>query len=44
MCALCFQKHSQFVVSARSMIVLNVLTPTLVGIVLFVKYMRSDMR
>ena len=33
----------QFVVSARSIIVLNVLMPTLVGITLFVRHMRSDM-
>ena len=33
---------SQFVVSVRSTIVLNVLTPTLVGIILFVKHIVSD--
>ena len=35
---------SQFVVSARSINVLKVLTPILVGIILFVRHMRSDMR
>ena len=43
--ALCVVKSaspSQFVVSV-SIIVLNVLTPTLVGIVLFIRHMRSDM-
>ena len=33
---------SQFVMSVRSTIVLNVLTPTLVGPVLFVKYNTDD--
>ena len=45
-CVLCVVKSappSQFVVSARSFIVLNVLTPTFVGIILFVRHMRSDM-
>ena len=44
-CVLCVFKSappSHFVVSARSIIVLNVLTPTLVGILLFVRHMRSD--
>ena len=45
-CVLCVAKcapPSQFVVSARSIVVLNVLTPTLVGIIRFVRHMRSDM-
>ena len=45
-CVLCVVKRaprSQFVVSARSIAVLNVLVPTLVGIGLFVRHMRSDM-
>ena len=33
---------SQFVMSVRSTIVLNVLTPTLVGPMLFVKYNTND--
>ena len=33
---------SQFVMSVRSTIVLNVLTPTLVGPMLFVKYDTDD--
>ena len=33
---------SQFVVGIRSTIVLNVLTPTFVEIILFVKYILSD--
>ena len=33
---------SQFVVSVKSTIVLNVLTPALVGPMLFVKYNTSD--
>ena len=33
---------SQFVVSVKSTIVLNVLTPTLVGPMLFVKYNTHD--
>ena len=33
---------SQFVMSVRSTIVLNVLTPTLVGAMLFVKYNTND--
>ena len=33
---------SQFVMSVRSTIVLNVLTPTLVGPMLFVKYNADD--
>ena len=33
---------SQFVMSVRSTIVLNVLTPTLVGPMLFVKYNTDD--
>ena len=33
---------SQFVVSVKSTIVLNVLTPTLVGPMLFVKYNAND--
>ena len=35
---------SQFVMSVRSTIVLNVLTPTLVGPMLFVKYNTDDSR
>ena len=45
-CGLCVAKSSppsQFVVSARSIILLNVLTPTVVEIVLFVRHMISDM-
>ena len=34
---------SQFVVGAGSIIVLDVLIPTLVGMILFVRHMRSDM-
>ena len=44
-CVLCVVKSappSRFVVSARSIIVLNVLMPTFVGIILFVRHM-SDM-
>ena len=33
---------SQFVVSVKSTVVLNVLTPTLVGQMLFVKYNAND--
>ena len=33
---------SRFVMSVRSTIVLNVLTPTLVGAMLFVKYNTND--
>ena len=46
-CVLCIVKSApplQFVVSARSIIVLNVLTPTLVEIILLVRHMGSDMR
>ena len=43
-CVLCCQKRStmQFVMSVRSTVVLNVLTPTLVGPMLFVKYNTDD--
>ena len=43
-CVLCCQKRStvQFVVRVRSTIVLNVLTPVLVGPMLFVKYNTND--
>ena len=44
-CVCCFAKGappSQFVMSIRSTIVLNVLTPTLVGPMLFVKYNTND--
>ena len=43
-CVLCCQDAppSQFVMSVRSTIVLNVLTPTLVGPMLFVKYNTDD--
>ena len=34
--------RSMFVVSVRSTIVLNVLTPTIVGRILFVKHILSD--
>ena len=45
-CVCCVAKGappSQFVMSVRSTIVLNVLTPTLVGPILFVKYNTDDM-
>ena len=38
----CLFPPSQFVMSVRSTIVLNVLTPTLVGPMLFVKYNTHD--
>ena len=41
-CVVTSAPPSQFVLSVRSTIVLNVLTPTLVGIMLFVKPMLSD--
>ena len=44
-CVCCVVKSappSQFVMSVRSTIVLNVLTPTLVGQMLFVKYNTND--
>ena len=44
-CVCCVVKStppSQFVMSVRSTIVLNVLTPTLVGAMLFVKYNTND--
>ena len=44
-CACCVVRSvppSQFVVSVKSTIVLNVLTPTLVGPMLFVKYNTND--
>ena len=44
-CVFCVAKGappSQFVMSVRSTIVLNVLTPTLVGPVLFVNYTTND--
>ena len=45
MCVCCVARSappSQFVMSVRSTIVLNVLTPTLVGPMLFVKYNTDD--
>ena len=36
-------KSATITVSARSIIVLNILTPTLVGIMLSVRHIRSDM-
>ena len=45
-CVLCLVKStppSQFVMSARSIIVLNVLMPILASIILFVWHMTSDM-
>ena len=41
-CVVTSAPRSQFVVSVRSTIVLNVLTPTLVGVVLFIKDILSD--
>ena len=44
-CVFCVAKGtppSQFVMSVRSTIVMNVLTPTLVGPMLFVKYTTND--
>ena len=44
-CVFCVARSappSQFVMSVRSTIVLNVLTPTLVGPMLFVKYNTYD--
>ena len=46
MCALCVVTSApppQFVVSVRSFIVENVVIRTLVGIIVFVRHMRSDM-
>ena len=47
MCVCCIARSappSLFVMSVRSTIVLNVLTPTLVGPMLFVKYKTDDSR
>ena len=41
-CAVRSAPPSQFVMSVRSTIVLNVLTPTIVGAMLFVKYNTND--
>ena len=44
-CVCCVAKGappSQFVMSVRSTIVMNVLTPTLVGAMLFVNYTTND--
>ena len=41
-CVVTSAPPSQFVVRVRSTIVLNVLTSTLVGIILFVKHILSD--
>ena len=41
-CVVTSAPPSQFVVSVRSTIVVNVLTPTLVGMILFIKDILSD--